>query len=160
MAVEHRYRTRAIECWQKAKELRLNHYKQIATAREEGKLVVTGGAETPEPLLAGLGGSVFLAGEPYGATIGHDTEFSQKCAEAAEARGFARDLCGYMRNFWGSMYLDRYYFGGPFPKPDFCFQLHFCDSHAKWFQVVAEHYGVPYFSLDYPVLGRQERPEV
>jgi benzoyl-CoA reductase subunit B len=159
MAVERRYRTKPIEAWQKAKELRLNHYKQIVTANEAGRLMVTGGAETPQPLLAGLGDFAFLAGEPYGATIGHEPELSQQFGEAAEARGFARDLCGYMRNYWGSMYLDRFYFGGPFPRPDFCFQLHFCDSHAKWFQVVAEHYGVPYFSLDYPVLGRHEREE-
>ncbi|MDP6347461.1 MAG: 2-hydroxyacyl-CoA dehydratase family protein, partial [Dehalococcoidia bacterium] len=157
MAVERRYRTRPIECWQKAKELRLNHYKQIVSAREDGKLMVTGGAETPQPLLTGLGEFAFLAGEPYGATIGNEPEMSQQCCEAAESRGFARDLCGYMKNYWGSMYTDRFFYGGPFPRPDFCFQLHFCDSHAKWFQVVAEHYGVPYFSLDYPVLGRHER---
>jgi len=147
---EPKYKSKGLECWPRAKELRLEHYREIARARDEGKFVVTGSAESFLPLLAGIGGFVFLAGEPYGASVGHEPEFAVACAEAAESRGFSRHLCSYMRNFWGSMFLDRYVFGGPFPRPDFCFTKHFCDAHAKWFQVVAEHYGVPCFAIEVP----------
>jgi len=147
-----RYPTRPLECWQKAKELRFNHYREVAEARERGLLLTTGGLEAPFALVAGVGPFVHLAGEPYGASVATDPTFTIECAEAVEARGFARDLCAYMRNYWGSMFLDKYFFGGPFPKPDLCLQLHICDSHAKWFQLVSEYYGVPYFGVDFPVV--------
>jgi benzoyl-CoA reductase subunit B len=146
-----RYATKPLECWQKAKELRLNHYKDLITAKDQGKIVVQGGANAILSLIAGLGDFVFLGGEPYGASIGVDPSFSQQCAMATEAKGFARDLCAYMRNYLGSMFLDRYYFGKSFPKPDFCFSTHICDTHAKWFQIVSEHFGVPHIGVDYPI---------
>ncbi|MDO8635814.1 MAG: benzoyl-CoA reductase, bzd-type, subunit O [Dehalococcoidia bacterium] len=143
-----RYKTKPLDCWQKAKELRLTHYREVANARAEGKLVVTGSANTFMSLLAGFGDFVFFSGEPYGASIGYDSTFSAPCSEAAEAQGWSRDMCSYMRNYWGSMILDKYYFGGPFPKPDFCYTRHICDSHAKWFQVVADYYNVPLIGID------------
>ncbi|MFQ6009015.1 MAG: benzoyl-CoA reductase, bzd-type, subunit O, partial [Candidatus Zixiibacteriota bacterium] len=73
------------------------------------------------------------------------------CLEAAEAKGWARDLCSYMRNYWGSMYLRKYAFGGEYPDPDFCFQDHICCSHGKWYQHVAEYKNIPYFCIDVSV---------
>src|SRR3972149_11216682 len=93
-----KYKTRPLDSWKKAKELRLGHYRDIAKARDEGKLVVTGGTEGFISLPAGLGDYVFFGGEPYGASIGNAPEFAAACAEAVEARGFARDMCAYMRN--------------------------------------------------------------
>jgi benzoyl-CoA reductase subunit B len=70
--------------------------------------------------------------------------------EAIEKKGFARDLCSYMRNYWGSVLLNEYAFGGPFPLPDFIWQDHICCSHAKWYQVVNDLEGgrIPYFCVD------------
>jgi benzoyl-CoA reductase subunit B len=154
-----KYPTKPLECWQKAKELRLNHYKEMITARDQGKIVVQGGANAILSLVAGLGDFVFLGGEPYGASIGFDPTFSEQCAMAAEAKGFARDLCAYMRNYLGSMFLDRYYFGGRFPKPHFCMSTHICDTHAKWFQIVGDHLSVPHIAIDYPVSPSHQRKE-
>ncbi len=90
-----------------------------------------------------------LTSEPYGASIAFDRAFSIKCMEAAEKLGFARDLCSYMRNYWGSVLLDQYAFGGSFPKPDFIWQDHICCSHAKWYQVVSDIEGrIPFFCVD------------
>jgi benzoyl-CoA reductase subunit B len=147
-ATSQRWQTRPLESWQKCKELRLDAYKEIATAREEGKLVATGSVGESVILPAGLGPFVHLGAEPYGASVSADPGLAQACTEAYEARGFARDTCAYFRNYLGSMYLDRYCFGGRFPKPDIIIQTHTCDSHAKWFQIVAEHYGMPFFGLD------------
>ncbi len=154
------YQTRPLQCWQKAKELRQKSYQRYHGARERGAIVSLGSGEAPMSMLAGLGEYVHLAGEPYGASIGNDPAFAQACTEAVEARGFARDLCSYMRNYWGSMFTDRFYFGGPMPKPHFCFQTHICDSHAKWYQLVSEYYGVPYYSIELPIYPEKENKEL
>lgn len=161
MVEQLKYKTKPLECWKTLKELRLKHYLEIGTAKEKGKSVVTGSTAAPYPLVAGLGDNfVFLGGEPYGASIGHDVSYSLKCMQAAEAKGFTRDMCGYMRNYWGSMFLDHFYFtDNSFPTPDFCLTEHLCDAgHSKWFQVVAEHYGVPLISLDLSTASISESP--
>jgi len=146
---ERKYKTKPLECWQKAKEIRQRYYRDYAEAKEKGKLRWCGSAWTLEAIPAGLGDDVeYMSSEPYGAAVGHDPVFAEECQEAAEAKGFARDLCAYMRNYWGSMYLNRFAFGGEFPKPDFIFQTHICCSHAKWYQVVTDYEDVPYFGID------------
>lgn len=145
------WKTRPLECWQKCKELRLQYYKDIATAHDEGKLIVSGSATWAGTLAAGLGKFVYFAGEPYGAAISYDPAFAQACTEAAESRAVARDICAYVRNYWGSMYLNKYLLGGPFPVPDLYLTFHMCDVHAKWYQICSEYTGKPLFVLDWPV---------
>lgn len=157
-----KYKSKQFDCWNKAKELRLDYYHSMAKSREPGSktLLVSGGGETCYSLIAGLGDFEYLSGEPYAASQAHDWNASLACLEEVEKRGWAVDLCSYMRNYWGAMYLNKYYFGGPFPKPDFYFQLHFCDTHAKWYQVASEYYGgVPYFSIDFPIGPKDRRQE-
>lgn len=147
-----KYPTEQLKCWPKAKELRDNYYKDYATAHDRGGIRWTGGAWSFDAIPAGLGRDVYpITGEPYGASIAFNKEFSQRCLEAAEAKGWARDLCSYMRNYWGSMYLDEFNFGGKYPKPDFAFQDHICCSHAKWYQHVSEFKQIPYFCIDVSV---------
>ncbi|MDP2661457.1 MAG: 2-hydroxyacyl-CoA dehydratase family protein [Dehalococcoidia bacterium] len=146
------YKTRPFESWKLAKELRMNHYREVADSRTEGgkKLLVGGGTESWIGLPAGLGDYVFLGGEPYAASMSaSDPAFAIECMEVTEAAGYARDLCAYMRNYFGSLILDRYFFGGPFPKADFYLQSHICDTHAKWYQIVSEMVGVPYHPTDF-----------
>jgi len=146
-----RYKTRPFESWKLAKEIRANHYREIAESRTEWgkKLLVGGGTESLIGLPAGLGDYVFFGGEPYAASMSaSDPAFAIECMEATESAGLARDLCAYMRDYIGSFLLDRYFFGGPFPKADFYLQTHICDTHAKWYQLVSEMVGVPYFSTD------------
>ncbi len=147
-----KYKTEPLRCWKKAKELRLKYYKDFKEAKEKGGLRWTGGAWSFDALPAGLGDDVYnITGEPYGASIAFDREFAKRCQEATEAKGWARDLCSYMRNYWGSMYLNEYAFGGEYPTPDFCFQDHICCSHAKWYQHVSEYKNIPFFCIDVSV---------
>lgn len=147
-----KYKTAPLKCWKKAKELREKYYRDYASAHERGGIRWTGGAWSFDAIPYGLGDDVYpLTGEPYAASIAFNKEFSLECLEATEAKGWARDLCSYMRNYWGSMYLNKFLFGGPYPKPNFGFQDHICCSHAKWYQVVSEHEGFPYFSIDVSV---------
>jgi benzoyl-CoA reductase subunit B len=149
MSQSIKYQTRPLKSWDRVKEFRQRYYKNYANAHNEGRLRWVGGAVTFDALPAGLGDDLsFLSSEGYGASIGNDPAFSVQCQDALEAQGFARDLCSYLRNYWGSMFLNKYYFGGEFPKPDFALQSHLCCMHAKWYQLVGEHEQIPHFSID------------
>ena len=153
MTTEAIYETRPLECWGKAKEIREKYYREYASAHENGGLRWAGGAWTFGAIPCGLGEDVWsLTSEPYGASIAANKEFSLRCLEATEKAGYARDLCSYMRNYWGSILVNEYAFGGPFPKPDFIWQDHICCSHAKWYQVVSDlEGGIPSFCIDVSV---------
>jgi benzoyl-CoA reductase subunit B len=160
------YPTESLKCWNKAKELRQRYYEDYATAHERGGIRWAGGAWSFDAIPMGLGNDVYpLTSEPYAASIAFDRDLSKRCLEATEAKGYARDLCSYMRNYWGSVLLNEYAFGGPFPKPDFIWQDHVCCSHAKWYQVVRDLEGgdIPYYCVDVAIgpyneiNGRQHR---
>lgn len=152
MSARYRYPTEALQCWPKAKELREQYYRDYASAKERGGIRWAGSAWTLDALPSALGRDVHpLTGEPYAASIAHDRRFNLEAQNAVEAAGFARDLCSYMRSYWGSIYLDRYLDGQPFPKPDFNFQTTICCSHAKWYQHAAQLEGTPARFIDVSV---------
>ncbi len=147
--MHNKYPTEPLKLWKKAKELREQYYLNYAKAKDNGGLRWSGSAWALDALPAGLGEDVFsLTGEPYAAAISHDRKFAKECMDAAESYGFARDLCSYMRIYWGGMHLDKYLFGGKFPKPDFIFQTQICCSHSKWYQHVSTVEQVPQFYVD------------
>lgn len=144
------YQTEPLKCWSKAKKIREDYY---ANFRDAKGIKWVGGAWSFSAIPQGLGDDVYpLTGEPYGASIAFNKEFALQCQEATEKKGFARDLCSYMRNYWGSILLNKYVFGGDFPKPNFIWQDHICCSHAKWYQVVSElEGGIPSYCIDVSV---------
>jgi len=147
------YKTESLKLWNKSKELRLKFYENYAKAHENGGLRWAGGAWTLDAVPRGLGDDVWsITSEPYAASIAFNRDFSLRCLEATEKRGYARDLCSYMRNYWGSIILNEYAFpefSKEWPKPDFIFQDHICCSHAKWYQVVSDlEGGIPMYCVD------------
>jgi len=149
-----KYQTAPLKIWEKAKQLRQEYYDNFKNAHEKGAIRWAGGAWAFDAVPYGLGDDVYpLTGEPYGASTAWNSDFSLRCLEAAEKAGYARDLCSYMRNYWGSILLNKFTFGGEFPKPDFMWQAHICCSHAKWYQVAKELEGgkIPYFCVDVAV---------
>ena len=149
---EQIYKTAPFKVWNKAKEIRNRIYQEVIEAKDKGKLLIGGGAESLITLASGFD-HAFLTGEPYGASVAHlyseDPKLYMEIVEACEHKGFPRDLCAYMRNYIGSMLVDKFIFGrGPFPKIDVCLQAGFCDTHYKWYQAVSEIRGVPFYSLD------------
>lgn len=147
-----KYKTEPLKCWNKAKELRADVYRRIARARDEGKMIVAGGTESMLALPSGYD-MEFLGGEPYGASCTFmglkDPSVHHKFFEAAEAARYPRDMCAYMRISIGSLLENRFAFGGKYPKPDFNLQLHLCDTHGKWYQIMSELEGVPYNAVDF-----------
>lgn len=152
--LEVKYPTEPLKCWGKAKELRQKYYRDYAAAHEKGGIRWSGGAHGIDAIPAGFGRDVYpLTGEPYGASIAFDRAFAAKCHAASEEAGYPRDLCAYMRNYWGSKLLNQYAFGGPFPEPDFYWQFHMCCSHGKWYQEASriEGGGKPVLVTDFAV---------
>jgi len=136
------YPTEPLKCWEQAKSLRAKYYNDYLHAHEKGGLRWAGGAWSFSSIPAGLGEDVYsITGEPYGATIAFFKDFAAKCHDATEAAGFPRTLCSYMRNYWGSILLDKYILTDGtvvdgYPTPDFIWQDHICCSHAKWYELV------------------------
>ena len=156
-----RYKTEPLKCWDKAKELRLQYYKDYAEAKSKGGFRWSGGAEAVDVIPYAFGDDVHaLTAEPYAAAIAFNPEFAHECEQALEAKGWARDMCAYMRNYWGSVLINKYAFGGEFPKPDFNLQSGFCCTHAKWFQVLSLWEDVPYYNIDIsvPPFWKEEQP--
>jgi benzoyl-CoA reductase subunit B len=146
-----KYPTESLKCWNKAKELRNKFYENFDKAKEEGGLRVMGSAWAFDAIPMGLGEDVYwITGEPYGASCAFDKPLSAEFLAATENFGFARDLCAYMRNYWGSIIKNKYVFGGEFPKADFAYTQHICCSHAKWYQNACELEGgdVPLYAID------------
>ncbi|MEW6669470.1 MAG: benzoyl-CoA reductase, bzd-type, subunit O [Thermodesulfobacteriota bacterium] len=151
MAADRIYPTEGFKCWEKAKELRVKYYRDYMTAKDRGAIRWAGNSPALDAIPYGLGDDVcHMTGEPYGASVAYNKDFARRCHEAVESRGYARDLCAYMRNYWGSILLDECVFGGPFPKPDFMWVLHVCCSHGKWYQEASRlEGGIPYFIMDW-----------
>ncbi len=164
MMSKAKYPFERLKSWGKAKTLRENYYRDFAEAHDKGGIRWAGGAWSFDAIPSGLGEDVWcLTGEPYGATVAFNKELALECQEAIETKGYARDLCSYMRNYWGSIILNKYawpQFSKEFPKPDFMWQDHICCSHAKWYQVASDlEGGIPMFSIDVSVGPYEELTE-
>ena len=159
---EKKYKAAPLAAWDRAKQIRMDIYRDVAEAREKGKLLIGGGTEGLLTVLEGFD-HAYLGGEPYGASVAflhkQNPGLFQEIIEASDHAGYPRDLCAYMRNYLGSLLVDKYVFGGPFPKLDFCFQAAWCDTHAKWYQIVSELEGVPYFPFELMPFDWEFSPE-
>ncbi len=151
------YPTEPLKTWAEAKYLRNKYYQDFIDAKKKGGLRVSGSGTMYFSLLGGLGKDVWtLTGEPYSATSAYYQDFSTQCMEAVEKAGIARDLCGYLRNYWGGVLLDKMIMPdgtilNEWPKPDFFFTSHYCCTHAKWYQWCREEEGnLPLYGIDVP----------
>ncbi|MDP3673330.1 MAG: benzoyl-CoA reductase, bzd-type, subunit O [Telluria sp.] len=147
-----KYKTEPLKLWKKAKQLREQYYINYARAHETGGIRWGGAGWSFDAIPTAFGDDMHpLTGEPYAAAISLDSQFASECMAKAEAMGFARDMCAYMRMYWGGMHLNKYLLGGEFPKPAFNFQTQICCSHAKWYQHASKVEQVPDFYVDVSV---------
>jgi benzoyl-CoA reductase subunit B len=157
MGEQKMYPIEPLKCWNKAKELRLKYYKDYVEAKERGGIRWSGSAWAFHSLPSGLGNDVYsVTGEPYGATAAFFKNFSRKYLETAEKASIARDLCGYLRNYWGGIIMDQFILPDgtivKWPVADFLFSSHVCCSHSKWYQRAGELEGnVPMRAIDVSV---------
>ena len=145
------YATEPLVTYSKAKEVRLRHFREVMSAKEEGKILTVGNMHAPKEILSGFGDFVHMAGEPWAVFVtreGQKVDLPGPALEAVDSHGYARDMCGFMRMFWGSMFLDKNPWGDSWPKPDFAIAVNQCDYKGKWFQVVAEHQEIPFYIVE------------
>ena len=82
---------------------------------------------------------------------------SNELAQVAEERGFSRDLCGYARTDFGSLYTGNSPIGG-LPKPDFLLCCNnICGTVTKWYQQLQRDLDVPLIYIDTPFV-HDEKP--
>ncbi len=132
------------------------YYEDVKEAREKGIPIAYCTAITPPEILYTMGVQPCMP-ENY-VTICCAKQISERFLEAAEAKGYSRDLCSYSRVGLGMMWLN----DGPYgalPKPDFVLSYPMiCDPHAKWWEVEARYFKVPLLRLDGPMIFR-EKPD-
>jgi len=151
MTTYQKYQTKPLDCWQLSKELRAKFFQEVWTAKEEGKTLSLGLGLFSNSLPTSLPDSVFAEMGTYFTTIANNPEQAIQCAQAVTARGYPVDICHATQLVWGSMFTNQGPFG-KFIQPDFCIQLHFCETQGKSTQVMSEYFGIPSFCIDAPLL--------
>ncbi|MBA7690444.1 (R)-phenyllactyl-CoA dehydratase alpha subunit [subsurface metagenome] len=85
------------------------------------------------------------------ATISAAQKYSQNFSEIAEQEGFSYDLCSYFKTNVGAVLSNANMTKGGTRKPTFMLSTDvICDTHVNWFQVQAERFNVPHFTIDVP----------
>src|SRR3989304_5033741 len=139
------------------KELMLRHFQAGWLAREEGRKVafVTSGA--PVEFLHAMD-VVPVYPENHGAVCGVARAGGRLC-QAAEERGYSRDLCSYWKIDWGARTRpSESPIGGP-PNPDFLLYANIiCRTVVKWYEGLSRFYRVPLLLLDLPFRHAEEEP--
>jgi benzoyl-CoA reductase subunit B len=155
------WETRPLEIWERAKELRAKWQKSIdESAASENALLAHGNAGRLD-WSVGFSGLNIIEDNPVGAMLANKSdEFSRKCRMAAEIRGWGRELCGYVNNCWGSMFLGCQSDGSefpmramsvPFPDP--------CDQHTKRGQQCMDLSPIPRWGSDFTMYLGPRDPE-
>jgi benzoyl-CoA reductase/2-hydroxyglutaryl-CoA dehydratase subunit BcrC/BadD/HgdB len=86
-------------------------------------------------------------------------KMSVDLCQAAEARGYSRDICSYARTDLGAIFSGVSPVMG-LPKPDFLLCCNnICGTVTKWYQNLQRHFGVPLLFLDAPFLHDEPTPE-
>lgn len=137
MTVKALYKSKLLDCWPKAVELRDRHIKEALSAKEKGKLLMLSSTDAMHAPYAGFPNIVRFQLEAWGIHLGRFPEQARRCAEVAEAAGYGKDFCGYARLFLGSLIANINPYGGDVPRPDFAAGLAGCQTVGKWFNEAA-----------------------
>ena len=125
------------------------HFLAIEQAYREGRPTAWATAGTPVELLYSMGVQPMLP--ENSATISAALKKSQNFIEVAEDEGYSYDLCSYFKTNVGAVLSNAEMSVGGTRKPTFMLSSDvICDTHVKWFQVQAERFDVPHFTLDVP----------
>jgi benzoyl-CoA reductase subunit B len=149
---EHRWETRPIDAWNKAKEVRAQYYAREAEAGKAEKKVslermflIENGDGLQSGFGTGFHNCQFVHPNPIAAEMNNkDDKFTRECRAASEGMGFGRDVCGYHACFFGSMVTNRNFRGGEFPKRDYVVATNdLCNFFFKTSQQFAEYWDIP-----------------
>lgn len=137
-----------LESAKKLKTLGIEYYMGAMMAGQQGKPLAWITSGFPAELVYAMDIFPFYP-ENYGTLCGSRKVSGELC-EAAEARGYSRDLCSYARCTLGSVFDS----AGPLnglPAPDMVLTAgNICHTVIKWWEAVARYYNCPLFILDTP----------
>jgi benzoyl-CoA reductase subunit B len=144
------WETRPLEIWGKAKELRARWQRSIdESAAAPGSLLAHGNAGEID-WSVGFDSLNIVEDNPHGAMLASlSDEYARKCRLASETRGWGRELCGYVNNCWGSMFLGYQLDGSGFPMRDMSVPFpDVCDQHTKRGQQCMDYSPIPRWGGD------------
>ena len=125
------------------------HYLAIEQAYRDGKPTAWATAGTPIELLYTMDVQPMLP--ENSATISAALKHSQNFIELAEDEGYSYDLCSYFKTNVGAVLSNADMNIGGTRKPTFMISSDvICDTHVNWFQVQAERFNIPHFTIDVP----------
>ncbi len=151
-----RYKTQPLKIWNEAKEIRAKVFQEYVDAKKKGGLRVVSATGGSISFSTGLGEDVYIMGlEPLAGNTAWQAEFSLKCLEACEKVGWGREICGYSKNVWGAMMLNKFIMPDgtildEWPVPDFITSTSLAPCHCKWIQYINEYKDVPCYLFDTP----------
>jgi len=125
------------------------HFLAIEQAYRDNKPTAWATAGTPVEFLYTMDVQPMLP--ENSATISAALKKSQDFIELAETEGFSYDLCSYFKTNVGAVLSQADMSLGGTRKPTFMLSSDvICDTHVNWFQVQAERFNVPHFTIDVP----------
>ena len=125
------------------------HFLAIEQAYRDGKPTAWATAGTPVEFLYAMDVQPMLP--ENSATISAALKKSQEFIELAEEEGFSYDLCSYFKTNVGAVLSNADMSLGGTRKPTFMLSSDvICDTHVNWFQVQAQRFNVPHFTIDVP----------
>ena len=125
------------------------HFLAIEQAYRDGKPTAWATSGSPVEMLYAMDVQPMLP--ENSATVSAAQKYSKNFIEIAEAEGFSYDLCSYFKTNVGAVLSNAGMAEGGTRKPTFMLSTDvICDTHVNWFQVQAERFGVPHYSIDVP----------
>ncbi len=125
------------------------HYLAIEQAFRDGTPTAWATSGTPVELLYAMDVQPMLP--ENSATISAAQHIAKDLIEIAEDQGFSYDICSYFKTNIGAVSRDISIDKGGTKKPTFMLSSDvICDTHVNWFQVQAERFNVPHFTIDVP----------
>jgi len=136
--------------------MQVYYARMKVTSRLQPVAWVSSGA--PVEVLVALG-VLPLYPENYGAILG-----AQRAAvpliQEAEARGYSPDLCSYATGHLGSVFAPEKAPMKGLPRPDLLVASNnICGTVVKWYEALADYFGVPLFLLDTPYIHGSQPEE-
>jgi benzoyl-CoA reductase subunit B len=154
-----KWETRPLEAWDKAKALRAKWQKSIDESGSSAGTLLAHGNTGRVDWSIGFHNLQVIEDNPLGAMMASKSaEFSRLCRLASEIRGWGRELCGYVNNCWGSMFLGYQLDGSHFPMRQLSIPFPcVCDQHTKRGQEAMDLEPIPRWGLDRPMyIGRRD----
>jgi benzoyl-CoA reductase/2-hydroxyglutaryl-CoA dehydratase subunit BcrC/BadD/HgdB len=149
MSEDDTKRNKMLNATQGLKNIMGRHFLAIEQAYRDGTPTAWATSGSPVEMLYAMDIQPMLP--ENSATISAAQKYSKNFIEIAEQEGFSYDLCSYFKTNVGAVISNAGITEGGTKKPAFMLSTDvICDTHVNWFQVQAQRYNVPHYTIDVP----------